>query len=85
MPSARARSRGSVKVVVRMVSVAGASIAAPRPCTARAITSASAPGARPHTRLASVNSVSPQTNTRRRPYRSAARPPSSRKPAKISV
>ena len=41
--------------------------------------------ARPQTRDAPENSAMPAMNSRRRPSRSAARPPSSRKPPNISV
>ena len=39
--------------------------------------------ARPPSRLASENRMRPPRKTRRRPSRSASRPPSSRKPAKV--
>ena len=80
-PSARERSRASVNVVVTMVRVTGERMAAPTPCTARAVIMAQPVGARPHTRLARVNTSSPTRNMRRRPKRSAMRPPSSRNPA----
>ena len=40
---------------------------------------------RPQTRDAIENRMTPTMNTRRRPSRSAARPPSSRKPPKVSA
>jgi hypothetical protein len=58
-------------------------IAAPRPWTARAPNSTPALLARPQTSEASVNSTRPTMKTRRRPSRSAIRPPSSRKPPKV--
>ena len=73
----------SANEVVRIVSVAGETIAAPSPCTTRAATSMPPVVAAPPTRLASVNRAMPAMNTRRRPYRSAARPPSSRNPAEV--
>ena len=81
MPSARERSLASVNVVVTMVSVTGERMAAPTPCTARAVIMAHPFGANPHTRLATVNTRRPTRNMRRRPNRSATRPPRSRKPA----
>ena len=84
-PSARLRSAPSGKLVVRIESVAGATIAPPSPCAARAATSVSSFWARPPASEARANSASPPANTSRRPSRSAARPPSSRKPAKASV
>jgi hypothetical protein len=84
-PSALRRAAGSVNVVVIRLSVAGARIAPPMPCTARAAISDAPFCARPPTRLNNVNTANPDRNTRRRPNKSAARPPSSRKPAKVSV
>ena len=52
IPRARERSAGARKVMVRMVSVAGESTAAPRPCRARAPTSMNWFWATAHTRLA---------------------------------
>ena len=85
MPTARLRAAPSVKVVVRIDSDAGAITAPPRPWTARATMSTVRLSANPPARLESANSTRPATNTRRRPRRSAARPPSSRKPAKVTV
>ena len=59
MPMARVRSRGSVKVVVMMVSVAGESTAPPRPCSARAAVSSPEFWARPPSRLAREKSAQP--------------------------
>ena len=55
-------------------------IAPPSPCTARDAISIPSDCASPHASEASVKSATPTMNTRRRPSRSAARPPSSRKP-----
>ena len=63
-------------VVVTIDSAPGVSIAAPRPCAARAPISASGEGARPLASDASVKSASPARKTRRCPNRSVARPPS---------
>ena len=84
-PRARRRSPGSVKVVTRMLRVAGARMAPPMPWAARAAISQLPVWARPPIRLQTVKTPRPIMNTRRRPKRSAARPPSIRKPAKVSV
>ncbi len=85
MPSALLRSAPSVKVVVTIDSAAGATTAAPRPCTPRAMISHSDVVAKPPASEATENSPRPAMKTRRRPNRSAARPPSSRKPPNASV
>ena len=59
--------------------------APPRPCTARAAMSVAGSCASPPASEASPNSVRPAQKTSRRPNRSAARPPSSRNPAQLSV
>ena len=84
-PSARARSDPSGNCVVMIVSVAGASTAAPSPLRERARMSVDPLWAKPPARLAAVKMPSPIRNTRRRPNKSAARPPSSRRPANVSV
>ena len=84
-PSAVLRSAPSLKVVVTIESAAGETSAAPRPCTARAMISHSSLWAKPPASEASANSSRPEMNIRRRPSRSARRPPSSRKPPKINV
>lgn len=84
-PSARLRSGPSVNAMVRIESIAGATIAPPSPCTARARTSIVALCASPPTSEARPKTPGPTMNTVRRPIRSAARPPSSRKPANVSV
>lgn len=48
IPTAWARSRGAVKVCVRIARVAGISIAAPTPCTARKMISQPVVGAAAH-------------------------------------
>ena len=85
MPTARLRAAPSAKVVVRIDREAGAITAPPSPWIARAAISTPCESASPPTSDAAENSTSPLTNTRRRPSRSAARPPSSRKPANVTV
>jgi hypothetical protein len=70
---------------VIIVSVAGASTAAPSPLSARDSTRADRLEAKPPARLAAVKMASPAMNIRRRPNRSEARPPSSRNPPSASV
>src|SRR4029079_3728498 len=84
MPSALLRSAPSANVVATIDSAVGVMIAAAMPCTTRAATSASTDPASPHASEASANSAVPVMNTRRRPSRSAARPPSSKRPPKLS-
>ena len=68
-----------------IVSVAGDRTAPAMPCTALAVVSQAESVAMPPARLATVNSTIPDKYTRRWPNRSAARPPSSRNPAKVST
>src|SRR6266508_2408580 len=84
-PSAMLRSRPSTKVVDRIESAAGVMIAAPSPWTPRAPISDASDHARPAKSEASVNTTIPTRKIRRRPIRSAARPPRSRKPPKKSA
>lgn len=63
-------------------SPAGATIAAPKPCAARAASSTPPDHANPPTSETSVKRASPAPNTRRRPKRSAARPPEQEEAAK---
>jgi hypothetical protein len=65
--------------------LAGEMIAPPKPCTVRAAISSPRELATAQASEASTNSAMPAMNTRRRPSRSEARPPSSRKPANVSV
>ena len=69
---------------VMIDSAAGESIAAPRPCAARAANSVAASPASAEASDATVNTPRPARKTRRRPSRSAARPPSSSRLPKIS-
>ena len=83
-PMAFARSPGSVNMVMISESETAETIAPPRPCTARATISRCWVLARPHASDASVKSAIPIRNSRRCPNRSPRRPPSSRKPPKVS-
>ena len=65
--------------------VAGDKNAPPMPCTARAVVSHAEFWAKPPARLARVNTANPKRYTRRRPNKSAARPPNNKKPAKVST
>ena len=84
-PSARLRSEPSENVVVTSDRAAGDTSAAPSPWIARAPSSQASDWASPPTSEASENSTSPSMNIRRRPTRSASRPPSSRQPPNVSV
>ncbi len=83
--SAFVRSSCSVKVVVMIDSAAGDTSAPPRPCRARPRMSTCELCASALSAEATANSVTPIMNRRRRPSRSAARPPSSRKPPNSRV
>ena len=83
IPSALFRSAPSRKVVVTIDSAAGEMIAAPRPCTARALIKTPELLAKPQTSEAIVKSVRPTRKIRLRPSRSAIRPPSKRNPPKV--
>ena len=84
-PSALLRSAPSLKIVVTIESAAGEMIAAPRPWAARAAISCPSVAAKPAASEATATSISPAMKTRRRPSRSAVRPPSRRKPPKVST
>ncbi len=83
MPSALFRSGPSSNVVVMIESVAGDTIAAPKPCTARAAMSTPVVLARPQASEAIEKIATPMRNIRLRPRMSPARPPSSRKPPNV--
>ena len=83
--SALLLSLPSRKVAVTSESAAGARSAAASPWIARAPISHAELSASPPASEASENTPRPMTNTRRRPSRSAIRPPSSRKPPKVST
>jgi hypothetical protein len=72
-------------MVMRIESAVGVITAAPTPCTARAAISAAGDHASPHRSDAAVKKRIPIMNMRRRPSRSAERPPSSRRPPKVSA
>jgi hypothetical protein len=67
-----------------IASVAGETIAPPKPCSARKTISASPLDESAQASEPPVKSTIPTMKTRRRPSRSAARPPRSRKPPKAS-
>ena len=67
------------------VRVSGITMAAPAPCTARAVTRASMPGASAAAADPAVNSARPIVNMRRRPYRSPSVAPVSSRTAKVRV
>ena len=84
-PMARARSAGSVNVLVMMDIATGLSIEPPTACTMRNAISQPRPGARLHSSEPRVKTTSPAWNVRRRPTRSAVEPASIRKLATTSV
>jgi len=59
--------------------------APPSPCTARAAMSGTCALASPQASEASVKRVIPSRNSRRCPNKSPSRPPSKRKPPKVSM
>ena len=67
MPTACARSRGSVNVFVMIDIATGFSIDPPTACSTRNATSASIVGATLHSSDATENTVRPVTKMRRRP------------------
>lgn len=82
MPIAFPRSDPSSKSVVMIERAAGASAAAPAPCTARRTISSPIECDSPPASEASPNTIRPAMNSRRRPNMSASRPPSSSRPPK---
>ena len=84
MPSARPRRSGAT-AAERIVSVSGAMIAPPTPCTARAMSSALAEVESAANADAPVKSRRPNVNSRRRPNRSPSAAPVSRSTANVSV
>lgn len=83
--NAFARSRGSVKVVIKSDRAEGASKAANKPWTARAMTSMAKPFAAPPTMEAVAKPARPTRNVTFCPTRSATRPPSSSRLPKASA
>jgi hypothetical protein len=84
-PSARLRDAPSSNDVVMIARLAAEITAPPTPWIARAPRRTAGEPAIAHMRDAAVNSAVPARNTRRRPRRSEARPPSRSNPAKVSV
>jgi hypothetical protein len=81
----RLRSGPSRSDEVMIERVAGDSTAPLKPCRPRAPISSPRESASAQTSEDRANIAVPARNTRRRPSRSAKRPPSIRKPAKVSV
>src|SRR5262249_45226585 len=84
-PKATFRSLPSVNVVIRIESAAGGVTPAPRPRNARAPISEASDHAKPASSDEIVNRTIPIRKMRRRPSRSAARPPSSKNPPNTSA
>src|SRR6202451_1374454 len=85
IPSALFRSAPSGNMFITIDSAAGSTAAAPRPWTPRMMIRNVLVVASAQPSEAAVNSASPAVNTRLRPSRSAARPPSSKNPPKASA
>ena len=85
MPKARARSLGAVNMTVSRDSADGASSAPKAPCKARAPNSIASLTAAPPSAEATANPMRPVIRARRRPHRSAMRPPASSRPPKASA
>ena len=85
IPSALLRSAPSSNMFITIERAAGSMIAAPTPWTARLPIRNASPVASPHASDAAVNTAKPTIRIRRRPSRSAARPPSSRSPPNVSA
>ncbi len=83
MPMAWLRLGPSTKVVVRMERAEGSVKAAPIPCTPRARINSHPLVASPLIKEARPKMAVPMRKMRRRPNRSAERPPSKRKPPKV--
>ena len=73
------------KVVAMSAKPVGVAIAAPTPCSNRAVTRVGSSHAMPHKAEAMVNSATPTVKVRLRPMVSPRRPPSSIKPPKVST
>src|SRR5579862_4101092 len=84
IPIAFARSDCSVKSVIVSERPTADTTAPPSPCTARAPINKPCDVDSPHASDASVKSEMPPRNRRRLPNRSPRRPPSSKKPPKVS-
>jgi hypothetical protein len=84
-PTAWARSRGSVKVLVMMDMATGLSMEPPTAWSIRKTTRSSRFGAKLHSSDPAENTDSPTMNVRRRPNRSAIEPDSMSRLANTSV
>ena len=84
-PTAWARSRGFVKVLVMIDMATGLSIEAPMPWRTRKTTSSSIVGARLHSIEAIEKTARPMTSVRLRPSRSAIEPEKSSRLAMTTV
>ena len=84
-PSALLRSAPSPNMFITIDSAAGSTTAAPRPWTPRMTIRNVSLAASAQASEAPVKIASPAMNSRRRPSRSAARPPNSRNPPKVSA
>src|SRR5215468_3897047 len=84
-PSALVLAGPAGNVVASSDSAHGAAKAAPQPCAIRAVISTVSFGANPPAIDAQVNTTIPVRNTRSRPNRSPARPPTSSSPPKASA
>ena len=85
MPSALLRSPPSSNMFITIESAAGSTIAAPSPCSPRIAIRNESVVASAQASEAAVKTPSPRMTMRLRPSRSAARPPRSRKPPKVSA
>src|SRR5438874_9518165 len=77
--------RCSSNAALMMARLPGTSNAAPTPCTARATISCRTPTANPHHADAAAKMTTPTRNTRRRPNRSPAAPPTNKRAARKSA
>ena len=85
MPSALLRSAPSLNMFITIDSAAGSTTAAPRPSMPRMMIRNVSLVASAHASEAAVKMAMPAMNSRLRPSRSAARPPNSRNPPKVSA
>ena len=82
-PSALFRSAPSLNMFITIDSAAGKTTAAPNPCSPRIAIRKPLLLASPAASDAAEKTARPSIRIRRRPSRSAARPPSSRKPPNV--
>ena len=83
MPRALLRSAPSGNMFITIDSAAGRTMAAPKPWNPRMMIRKVSEVANPQARDAAEKTARPTMSRRRRPSRSAARPPRSRKPPKV--